>query len=256
MGATIPLSELPAVAERVRKDIVRMGMEGNYGHIAPALSCSDILVTLLYHVASPDDVLILSKGHAALAWYAATGLHAGGRPPDERPIRLPGCLTRDSGTGTPCTTGSLGHGLPFSVGCALARKRLARRGRVGCILGDAECEEGSCYEAFTYGAALAGEEKLVPWTVIFDCNGFGAMHKTDNLNLCDSLTAIGGHNFHEMATAFKSEKPFIACRTIKGKGVPFMEGRMEWHYRMPTTTEELSWIESYLSSEPTSGSSS
>jgi transketolase len=256
MADMIPLSELPARALEVRKNVVRMALEGNYGHIAPALSCVDILVALLHQAAGPDDVFVISKGHAALAWYAAHGYNLDGGEAEREGVRLPGCLSRDPAHGIPCTSGSLGHGMPFALGCALARTRTSRGGRVWCIVGDAESEEGSCQETLHLFAELASPLKLKNLTIIFDNNGLGAMHRTHDTCMANCYRSIDGHNFHEMVTAFKSENPIVSCTTIKGKGIPFMEDKQEWHFRTPTTPEERSWIESWLSSEPTNAPSS
>jgi transketolase len=244
------MTDLSEKADQLRKRVLEMAMEEDYGHIAPALSCLEILVALFYEVMEPTDLFVMSKGHGALALYAVLLDRRAGTPPLRE--RLPGCLGRNNRLGHLCNTGSLGHGLPFAVGMALAKHTQRKPGRVFVLVGDAELEEGSCYEALQ----LASDLDTRNITFIVDCNGLGAMHRVDTYYLPIQKAPINGHNFGELTTALCSQAPFITCRTVKGHGVPFMEGRMEWHYRKPKTPEELSWIASYLSSETTPPASS
>lgn len=238
-------------ARWARWKILKMAMEGDYGHIAPALSCVDLTVALYYEIMGEDDVCILSKGHGALAQYAISDDMAGEVRGNRG--RLPGCLQRGDGQSV-ASTGSLGHGLPVGVGVALARKLQNKSGHVYVVVGDGELQEGSCHEALS----LASELGPLPLTVLIDANGLQAMQRVAPMRMYlgntdggDIPGGLDGHNMRQILTALRSGRRLLAFRTVKGKGVPFMEGKVEWHYRTPQTPEEKSWTNSYLRLEPT-----
>lgn len=202
--------------EQIRKDIVCKHAEARLSHVASALSCVDILVAL-YEVMKPTDKFILSKGHAVHAWHIVAR-HAG-RPTNEEPDF------------------SLGNGLSVACGMALAGQR------VYVLMSDGECNEGSVWEA----AMFAAHHKLKNLTAIIDDNGFQAMGRTkDILDLSpmdEKWKAFGWNALnvdgHAVASLVRhlqapSEKPTIViAKTIKGKGVDYMEDKNDWHYRIP-----------------------
>jgi len=235
-----------------------MVYQAHIGHIAPALCITDILTVLYFRILRLDpqhhtnplrDRFILSKGHAAAAFYATlarrgfiqrkdlfTYCREGGllgTHPDYQPQ-----------LGIELTTGSLGHGLPVGVGMAIALRKIAKnRPRVFVLLSDAELNEGSNWEAMMFAA----HHKLDNLVVIVDDNGLQAFGRTkDVLNLqplSKKWKAFGWHtlevNGHSTSELIKALDPVpkipgkptvIIAKTIGGKGVSFMENKVEWHY--------------------------
>jgi transketolase len=186
------------------------------GHIAPSLSCADIIQVIWENF--PKDKLVISKGHGCYALY----------------------VLRDRwGTGCLEGFGSLGHGLPIAVGNAFGNKLLENRTHTYCIVGDGEMQEGSNWESLNFMA----HHQLDNITVIVDNNGLQAMDKIDNV-LSQDLGArfagwgfnpidCDGHNYMELLAILKSKPQIVIAKTIKGKGVPEMEGVAKWHYRLP-----------------------
>ena len=231
---------------------------GNQGvHIGGALSCSDILAVLYglvmkYNTSNPFDPnrdrLIFSKGHDCLGLYAA--LNVAGFISDEElktnylqddgflPTHPVKCLEK----GIECSSGSLGMGLAFGIGEALAAKMEGRKNRVFVIQGDGECDEGSCWEAFM----AASQYKLNNLVLFIDKNGLqsdGATSSIMPINFAPALDALGwnvievdGHDLDELFEAtqkamLSDEKPtVIIATTVKGKGVSFMENNNAWHH--------------------------
>jgi transketolase len=253
------VSTLGACARKVRAHILQMAHAAQAPHAGSALSCADLLVALYWRVLRIDpsapndpnrDRFILSKGHASTAQYAALA---------ERgffPNSVLGEYARDGGRlaehagprcvpGIEAATGSLGHGLAIGVGLALAAKLQGARYRVFVILSDGECYEGSVWEA----ALLASAQRLDNLVALIDFNGWSAMVRTrETLEpLAEKWRSFGwavqeidGHDFNAIVPAlepapFEPERPsMIVARTIKGKGVSFMEDDLEWHYRPPS----------------------
>lgn len=235
-----------------------MKYELQEGHIGSALSCVDILIVLYFEILNinPKDFLnkerdkfILSKGHAAAALYAV--LSEKGFFSKELldnyckdGSKLAGHPIRGSVPGIEATTGSLGHGFPMATGIALADKNDAKKRRTFVMISDGECDEGTTWEA----ALFAAHHKLDNLTVIIDYNKFQAFGRVkDVLNLEPlakkwesfgwQVKEINGHNFKEIEKAlssvpFRKGKPSIViCNTIKGKGISFLEDKLESHYR-------------------------
>jgi transketolase len=242
--------DLDLVTDRVREHIVTMcaGPEG--GHLGGSMSLVEILTTLYFGVlrvdpADPDaagrDILILSKGHGAIGLYAvlaergffpAEELATYGRPGS----RLMGHPVR-AVPGVEMPTGSLGHGLPLANGFALAGP--ARRCFV--IVGDGELQEGSVWEAAMAAAGL-GLDNI---TVIVDRNGLQITGRTEDTvplePLADRWRAFGwavrevdGHSRAELRAALTAREPgrplVVIARTVKGCGLPSVQGRVESHY--------------------------
>ena len=249
----------------VRQQVLRMACEANGGHIAPAYSCTEILVALYYGgILKVDpknpkwpqrDRFILSKAQAALALYPILG-DLGFFPMDEvytftkAGSRLGGHAD-DNTPGVDTFSGSLGHGLPIGCGMAYALKMDGGAQKVFVLLGDGECHEGSVWEA----AMFAGQNRLQNLVAIVDNNGLSASDHLDNYLSIEpqedkwksfgwDVTTIDGHSIPQLReTCLRSkespgEKPqMIIARTIKGKGVRFIEDRADWHYRIPVADE-------------------
>ena len=254
----------PDISRKIRKEILEMHFLSQSSHIGSALSCVDILTVLYFKImktypeksqAENRDRFILSKGHAVSALYATLALRGFFsqnilKTYCQNGSKLPGHATRNSVPGIEVSTGSLGHGLCIGCGMALAAKLDKKNHRIFVLMSDGECDEGSVWEA----AMFASHHKLDNLIVIVDYNKLQALGKTNevvNLEpLKDKWISFGwsvketnGHNYSEIEKSlsslpFEKGKPsIIIAHTIKGKGVSFMENRLEWHYKAPTKEE-------------------
>jgi transketolase len=240
-----PTSRNCPTAAEARARLLKMHFDAKVGHIGGNLSALDAMLHLHLHVMRGDDVFVLSKGHSAGALYVA--LWAAGEL-DEAAL----ASFHQEGTvlaGHPVAswhkrirfaTGSLGHGLSLAAGVALAKQLRREPGTVYCLLSDGECEEGSVWEALMF----VHHHRLTNLVVLVDANGLQGFGRTDQVASLEPLTPrfqsfglhvveIDGHaaNALDGALATRKNQPLIVVlRTIKGKGVSFMEGRMEWHY--------------------------
>ena len=250
-------------SKAIRQKALHLVHAANASHIGGVLSIADILSVLysvILHVRADEpqweerDRFILSKGHCCAGVYAALCLR-GFIPPEEMETygqdgsRLMSHISHRI-PGVEFSTGSLGHGLPFGVGKALAAKRKSADWRTFVLLSDGELGEGSNWEAFMF-SAHHGLDNLV---AIIDYNKLQSLTTVDKTlriePLADKLTAFGwcvqevdGHD-HGALTAALSSVPWCPGRpsvlithTIKGKGVSFMENRVEWHYRSPNVEQ-------------------
>ncbi len=250
-------SDLVASAERVRANCVRLDHNAGSGgaHFGPALSLVEIMVALYSQFldVAPErshdperDRLILSKGHGSLALYAT--LHEFGFIPSEVLDRcetdgspLPGQLIRNLDFGIEFSSGSLGMGLSFGVGLALSARMSASAREVVVIMGDGETNEGSAWEA-AMSAAHFGLQNL---TAVVDINGLQSDGPTAEVIDFDHSAAwrgfgwdvvevVDGHDLEELIRSFsqpKTGKPrVVLARTVKGKGIEFMENVAEWHH--------------------------
>ncbi len=247
-------------AGEIRKDIIIMIGAAKSGHPGGSLSAADIVAALYFHVMRHDpknpewpdrDRFVLSKGHACPVLYAALA-EAGYYPKEEiitfRNInsRLQGHPDMKKLPGVEFTTGSLGQGLSAANGMAIAGKLDGKDYRVFCMIGDGESQEGQIWEA----AMAAVHYKLDNLTAITDFNGLqidGPNCEIMNVQpLPDKWRAFGwnvieidGHDFVQILDALSPErkvegKPtMIVARTVKGKGVSFMEGVCDWHGKAP-----------------------
>jgi transketolase len=251
------------IALKIRQEILKMACGANGGHIAPAFSMTDIIATLYfdgilrYDAKNPNwidrDIFVLSKGHGVLALYAALSM-AGYFPLAElsgfcKPGSRLGSLAKlGSAPGIEATTGSLGHGLSYAVGIALANKIDQKDTKTYVLLGDGECEEGSVWEGFM----AACHHKLDNLVVIIDNNELQAMDSLENVlsfhNFSAKLSSFGfsvedidGHDYAAIKKALlykeKDIPRAIIAHTIKGKGISFMENVPIWHYRIPDEAE-------------------
>lgn len=248
-----------SLANFIRLSAVKMTNKGKSSHIASILSLADILGVLYggyLRIKSdePDlqdrDIFILSKGHAGAGVYAALAWR-GFFPKSvlethyQNGSILSGHVSHKQIPGVEFSTGSLGHGLPASIGFAMARKKLGSR--VVCVMGDGECNEGTTWES----ALIASHYYLNNLTVIIDCNKFQSLKTTkETLNLEPffhkwesfgwDVYDIDGHDVDAIHKALylDSKKPkCIIANTIKGNGVDFMENNILWHYRSPQNEE-------------------
>ena len=260
-GADVSVMER---ARRIRRTSLRMVHQARMGHPGGDLSCADILAVLYFHVLrlqpeSPRDPnrdrFVLSKGHASAALYAALA-ERGFFPAQEldtymQPLsQLNGHPDRNKVAGVEANTGPLGHGLPIAVGMAVAAKLDDASWRTFVLTGDGELQEGSNWEAIMTAAHL----RLDNLTVIVDRNRLqqgDATEKTVALEpLAERWRAFGwavvdvdGHDIDALIQIFdhlpaESGRPTcVIARTNKGRGVSFIEDRVEWHHRVPTDEE-------------------
>lgn len=246
------------LAQNIRINVLQMTTKGNSSHIACAFSMTDIIAVLYGKILKYDitnsefdgrDRFILSKGHAGAGIYAA--LAEVGFFNKETLMThfqngsiLSGHVSHKGVPGVELSTGSLGHGLPVATGFALAAKKLKKKYRVFCILGDGECDEGSIWEA----ALFANHFKLENLIAIVDYNKYQSLDTVENTMTLEpfadkwksfgwNVIRVDGHDHEQLVDAFeniscKDNKPTVVIAdTIKGKGVSFMEGEILWHYR-------------------------
>ena len=246
-------------ATRIRRDVVEMIGRAHLGHVGGDLSVTDILATLFFGVLRLDpaapraperDRFILSKGHCAAALYS-TLAQRGFMPLEAlstfmQPLSaLNGHPNRRKVPGVEANTGPLGHGLPIAVGCAIAAKLARASWRTFVVLGDGELQEGSNWEA----AMCGGHQKLDNLVAVVDRNRLQQGARTEDTNrlepLADRWRAFGwdavecdGHDHAALYEAFVSPhegRPrCVIAKTTKGKGVSFIEDRVEWHHKVPS----------------------
>lgn len=254
-----PVNQLENIEElqgTLRLRLLELYKTANAGHIACSLSCIDILIVLLIGYKKKYDTFILSKGHAAGAIYVC--LNCIGEITDaqletfyKNGTLLPAHPAPHAVTSIPFATGSLGHGLPIGTGIAKANKMKDIDKPVYVLMSDGETNEGTTWEA----AHFAVHEQLDNLIAIIDRNGLQGFGSTQDI-LGDTASpekwmALGfdvieanGHDLEQLyfcidkAGRERSGKPkVIIADTIKGKGVSFMESRMEWHY-LPMNDEQ------------------
>lgn len=252
-----------ALALRIRIQALQMVFRARASHIGSALSICDIIAVLYGQVLRIDpkqpeapqrDRFILSKGHACVAVYAA--LAETGFFPTEDLLNygqdhsvLMNHISHKV-AGVEFSTGSLGHGLPFGTGKALAAKRSHKKWRTYVLLSDGELGEGSNWEAMMFAA----HHQLDNLVAIIDYNKLQSLTTVDKTlriePLSDKAKAFGwavrevdGHD-HDMisdllnSTPWEPGKPsFLIANTIKGKGVSFMENSVDWHYKSPSSEQ-------------------
>lgn len=243
-----------ALARHIRIDSLKMVHRAKASHIGSALSCADILA-VLYNCfmkvrGDKRSRFIMSKGHATVALYAA--LKHSGYDIDLETYGQDGSDLMHHAShkvpGVEFSTGSLGHGLPYGVGLALASRLKRENWPVRVLVSDGELQEGSNWEAIQFAA----HHKLSNLTMIVDYNNLQSITTVEETldigPLASKLQTFGwkvkvidGHNhqqiFRAMVQLFPSKKDeppaALICKTIKGKGVSFMENKVEWHYKYP-----------------------
>ena len=234
------------------------------GHPGGSLSCADILTVLYFNQmninpekpnAEGRDRFVLSKGHCSPALYSVLARKGYFDKEELKTFRkigsnLQGHPDMNKVPGVDMTTGSLGQGLSSAVGMAIASKMDSAGCRVYCLIGDGEIDEGQIWEA----AMTASNKKLDNLCVILDNNGLQLETNIDEIldptSLHDKFASFGfnviecdGHNINNLIDAFDSAKQkkgmpsVIIAKTIKGKGVSFMENQIEWHGKAPSEEE-------------------
>lgn len=251
---------LANIANDIRIEIIEQVYNANSGHPGGSLSCADILAVLYFNQMNIDsenpnakgrDRFVLSKGHCAPALYATIArkgyfdkeLLKGFRKVESN---LQGHPDMKKVPGVDMSTGSLGQGLSAAVGMAIGSKMEHEGYRVYCLLGDGELEEGQVWEA----AMSASKNKLDNLCAIVDYNTLQIDGNVEEVaGLIDikekfesfgfNVIEVNGHDIEALIHAFNSAKhqkdmpSVIIARTIKGKGVSFMEGKAEWHGKAP-----------------------
>lgn len=261
---------LERIALQIRKDIINMVWSAQSGHPGGSLSSADILTYLFFHEMNinpqePDwadrDRFVLSKGHASPVLYAALTRRGYFDPELIMSFRqlgspLQGHPHYGSLPGIETSTGSLGQGGAASVGMALAAKIDQRPSRIFTLWGDGELEEGLVWET----AMAAAHYKLDNLTGFIDWNGLqidGPIKEVMNPEPIDAkyrafgwhVEVIDGHDFQAIGQAIdiakktKGQPTMIICKTIKGKGVSFMEGQAGWHGSAPNDAQRLQALE-------------
>lgn len=230
----------------MRRNILEAAFKAGEGHIASAYSILEIVHSVYTNFSSKSersDVFVLSKGHASLALYAVLENHGlitgdwvndfcklnsdfGGHPDS---LRIPQVSI---------SSGSLGHGLPFAVGLALANRARGFLGHITVLVGDGELNEGSNWEALL----VASHHKLDNLQVIVDFNHSGD-RAVDLGNLVSKFSSFGchvleveGHDVENISEALTHESPqvkVVIARTTKGYGIAAMQGNPEWHHKVP-----------------------
>ncbi len=254
------IEELEKMAKKIRKGIIEEVYKAQSGHPGGSLSIADILTVLYFDELNIDeknpnweerDRMILSKGHCAPALYsclANRGFFATEELENFRNINsnLQGHPDMNKIPGVDMTTGSLGQGLSVANGIAIAGKLDSKDYRVYCVLGDGEIEEGQIWEA----AMASNKYKLDNLCVIIDNNNLqidGTIEEVMSSYPIDEkfrsfgfqVINIDGHDIEEIMKAFevakniKGKPTCIIARTIKGKGVSFMENQVDWHGKAP-----------------------
>lgn len=253
------------LAWKIRRHGIEMTHISKGSHIGAILSVTDIIAVLYNDIANVDpqnpkmperDRIILSKGHAGAAIYAALA-EKGFFDVEELKThyadgsRLSGHVSHKGIPGVEFSTGSLGHGLSVAAGMAYGAKKDHKDHNVFVILGDGECDEGSVWEA----ALMANHYRLNNLVAVIDHNKMQSLDFCDNTielsPFADKWKAFGwnvididGHNHDELRDAYKkatsseSKPTVIIANTIKGKGISFMENNILWHYRFPHEGEE------------------
>lgn len=271
-----PSSDLSSrlLAQEARKSILNMVYQAQAAHVGSALSVVDIvaaayttlnLVPPSYEGSTLNrDIFILSKGHAAAALYAVLALR-GYFPPEwirrysQDGAELGGHVTFGV-PGVVLSSGSLGHGIPFGAGVALAKKKEKDLGQVAVVVSDGELNEGSNWEALMFSSHHA----LTNLTVLVDRNHLQSLTSTEKTlsmePLADKVLSFGwdcvtidGHDHeaiaNELSGPVSSRPRLIICETIKGKGVTFMENEVKWHYRPPDKADLALALSEVMSNE-------
>jgi transketolase len=249
-------SDLIHLQGKLRLKILEMYFTANAGHIGCSLSCIDLMIGSLIAHRKENEVFLLSKGHAAASLYAC--LHELGEISDsvletyyQNGTTLPAHPAPNKIKGIPFATGSLGHGLPIASGIAQGNKILQNDEFTYVLMSDGETNEGTTWEAAHYAVAK-GLDNLI---VMIDKNGLQGFGNTDNVlgisadkNKWEAMgfevVECDGHDVEQIYAhidIFKARKngipKVIIANTIKGKGVSYMENKLEWHY-LPMKAEQ------------------
>ncbi|MFH2012810.1 MAG: transketolase [Pseudomonadota bacterium] len=265
----LSINQLNQKANQIRKDLVNVAVRNGAGHIAPSLSCVDILTALYYNTMNISnnpmwedrDRLIFSKAHGCYGLYAILAdieyINIDDWDNFYKGSFLSGCSERYVDKGIEAGCGSLGHGLPIAVGVAFGAKLQKKAYRVYCVVGDGEMQEGSNWEAIQF----AVKHNLSNLIVIIDANKLQAMDFLSNIltpegkeaDLQKKMEVFGfeaktcnGHDIKDIVLKIeefiedeKCAPKVLIANTIKGYGLLCMENIPKFHFRLPTE-EELS----------------
>jgi transketolase len=257
------MTDHATAAREIRRRIIELGLTAgkNGAHLGSGLSIVEILAVLYGEILNLEkirqqdaarDRFLLSKGHAAVALYAALEWHGFLTREETSTFEANGTAFyahahRDLSKGIEFSGGSLSLGLSYGVGVALAGKRAGRENRVIVLVGDGECDEGLVWEA----AMAAANFGLGNLNVIVDCNGMQSdgskLEIMNQFSIVEKFGAFGfevcevdGHCTAALSSAFKrsdSNRPLaVIARTLKGKGISFMEGNPDWHHGVLSET--------------------
>ncbi|MDO5557351.1 MAG: transketolase [Clostridia bacterium] len=261
--------DLEKVAKNVRNNILMQVYSAKSGHIGGSLSCADILTVLYFNQMNIENVkdanrdrFVLSKGHCSPALYAILAEKGFIEKEELKNFRKLGSVLQGHPDmkkvkGIEVSTGSLGQGLSMANGIALAGKMDKKSYRVYCLLGDGEIEEGQVWEA----AMTSSKYNLDNLCVIVDNNNLqidGTIEDVKGLTRIEekfqsfgfNVIKVDGHNIPKMIKAFDKAKmkkdvpTVIIAKTVKGKGVDFMENIKEWHGKAPSEEQYNMAIES------------
>lgn len=257
------MKNLETKAVEIRRSVLEMIKHGQSGHTGSDMSCADILTCLYYQIMNVDpnnpedpdrDRYIQSKGHAAEVLWAVLADKGFFQKEELKTFYAFGSRLighpNNKVEGVEMNTGSLGHGLPISVGIALAAKLDGKAYQTYTLLGDGELAEGSVWE----GAMAASHYKLDNLTAIIDRNGLQITGKSEDVMGVEPLRgkfeAFGWqvlevedrNSIEQLSEAFnvphEQGKPkMILAHTIKGKGISFAENQISWHHKVPTDEE-------------------
>lgn len=260
------ITKLREIAKNIRKGIIEAVYSGKSGHPGGSLSIADIMTVLYFYEMNinPEkpkdenrDRFVLSKGHCAPALYSTLANRGYFNIEELKTLRhidsrLQGHPDMKKIPGVDMTTGSLGQGLSAANGMAIAGKLDKKDYRVYCIMGDGEIEEGQVWEA----AMASNKYKLDNLCVIVDNNNLqidGTIEEVMSSYPIDEkfksfgfqVINIDGHNYQEIIDAFdvarniKGKPVCIIAKTVKGKGVSFMENKVEWHGKAPNEEQYM-----------------
>ena len=258
------INELEEISKNVRRNIVEEVYGANSGHPGSSLSCVEILTVLYFNQMNIDpenpkmenrDKLVLSKGHASPALYSVLAQRGYFKTEELKEFRKLGSRLQGHPDvkklpGIDMSAGSLGQGLSSACGMAIANKLKKNNDRVYCILGDGEIEEGQIWEA----AMTASHYKLDNLCVIVDNNNLQIDGKIEDVlspypidkkfeSFGFEVFKCNGHNINELNSTFdkakeiKDKPSVIIAKTIKGKGISYMENKAEWHGKAPNEEE-------------------
>ena len=254
------VEKLNDIARKVRKNIIEQVYTANSGHPGSALSCVEILTVLYFNQMNIDpedprkenrDKIVLSKGHASPALYsvlAQRGYFDIEELKEFRKLgsRLQGHPDVKKLPGVDMSAGSLGQGLSSACGIAIANKLKKSEDRVYCILGDGETEEGQIWEA----AMTAAHYKLDNLCVVIDNNNLQIDGKIEDVinpypidkkfeSFGFEVLKCNGHDVNDLINTFEQAKKIknrpvvVIAKTVKGKGISYMEDKAEWHGKAP-----------------------
>jgi len=260
MKKKLTIPELENLSRETRIHILRMIHDAKSGHPGGSLSGVEIMLSLYFNVMNNDpenperDRFILSKGHAAPLLYTVL-MEAGYIPKSIDQLRKYGSILQGhpdalKTNGVEISSGSLGNGLSVASGLAAAAKIDGKKTRVYCLLGDGECDEGIVWEA----AMMASSNKLDNLTAVVDRNMLQIDGRTEDIVSLEpfadkwrsfnwNVIECDGHSYEELLASFKKaqehkgQPTVVIARTVKGKGVSFMENNLGFHGKPPKDEE-------------------